>query len=256
VSYFRLRQICLVTADLPRAIADMQTIFGVTLAFQDPHLVKYGLANALFPFGLSFVEIVAPIQPDTAAGRFLERSGGVGGYMAIFNCDDPERRGEHARSLGVPIVNTMDHDDFFGVQLHPRDCRATMIEFDRTEGGEDIRGNYYPAGGKAWTAAIKTDVTQRLAEMVLESPQPADLGRHWSGILEKPFRPEGEGGVIDVDMTSIRFSKTDGDRETLRALVIHADDPEAMLQRARNAGYPVSDGAIEFCGVAFEVRQA
>ena len=71
--YCRLRQICLVAADLPRAIADMQAIFGVKLAYQDPQVRRYGLQNALFPFGLAFVEIVSPMQPDTAAGRFLER---------------------------------------------------------------------------------------------------------------------------------------------------------------------------------------
>ena len=98
--YCRLRQICLVTADLTRVIADMQAIFGVKLAYQDPHVRRYGLENALFPFGLAFVEIVSPIEPDTAAGRFLERSGGVGGYMAIFNCSDPERRGRHANAMG------------------------------------------------------------------------------------------------------------------------------------------------------------
>ena len=158
--YCRLRQICLVTADLPRTIADMQAIFGVKLAYQDPHVRRYGLQNALFPFGLAFVEIVSPMQPDTAAGRFLERSGGVGGYMAIFNCSDPQRRGRHANALGVRTAHTIEHHGFHAVQLHPRDCRATMIEFDRTDGEEDLRGPYGPAGGTGWTDAMRTDVTQ------------------------------------------------------------------------------------------------
>ena len=54
--YFRLRQICLVANDLPRVIGDMEAIFGVKLAYQDPHVRKYGLENALFPFGLAFVD--------------------------------------------------------------------------------------------------------------------------------------------------------------------------------------------------------
>ncbi len=99
--YFRLRQICLVAKDLPRVIGDIGAIFGVKLAYQDPHVHRYGLENALFPFGLAFVEVVSPVEADTAAGRFLERSNGIGGYMAIFNCSDPERRGRHANALGV-----------------------------------------------------------------------------------------------------------------------------------------------------------
>ena len=196
--YCRLRQICLVAADLPRAIADMQAIFGVKLAYQDPHVRRYGLQNALFPFGLAFVEIVSPMQADTAAGRFLERSGGVGGYMAIFNCSDPQRRGLNANALGVRTAHTIDHPGFHAVQLHPRDCRAAMIEFDRTDGEEDLHGPYGPAGGTGWTDAIRTDVTKRLAEIVLESRDPVGLGRHWARILEMPFVADNDGGRIDA----------------------------------------------------------
>ena len=104
--YFRLRQICLVAGDLTRVIADMQAIFGVNLAYQDANVRRYGLENALFPLGLAFVEVVSPVEADTAAGRFLERSGGIGGYMAIFNCSDPERRGRHANAISCLLYTS------------------------------------------------------------------------------------------------------------------------------------------------------
>lgn len=253
--YFRLRQICLVAKDLPRVIADMQAIFGVRLAYRDPHVRRYGLENALFPFGLAFVEVVSPIEPDTAAGRFLERSGGIGGYMAIFNCSDPQRRGRHANGLGVRTAHTIDHKGFHAVQLHPRDCRAAMIEFDRSDGEEDLRGPYSPAGGTGWTDAIKTDVTKRLAEIVVESADPAGIGQHWSAIIEKPFVPEGEGGRIAVDMTAIRFVKGSDARESLRTLVIEVADKAGIEKRAAQRGYPVADGGVEFCGVRFALTR-
>lgn len=251
--YFRLRQICLVASDLARVIADMQAVFGVKLAYQDPHVGAYGLENALFPFGLSFVEVVSPVEPQTAAGRFLERSGGVGGYMAIFNCSDPQRRGRHANASGVRTAHTIDHTGFHAVQLHPRDCRAAMIEFDRSDGEEDLRGAYSPAGGTGWTNMVKTDVTRRLAEIVVESPDPAGIGRHWSHILEKPFAASGEGGRIDVDMTAIRFAKGPDARETLRTLVIEVADKDGIERRAAQRGYPVSDAGVELCGVRFKL---
>jgi hypothetical protein len=253
-AYFRLRQICLVATDLPRVITDMQAIFGVKLAYQDPNVRRYGLDNALFPFGLAFVEVVSPIEPETAAGRFLERSGGVGGYMAIFNCDDPERRGRHANALGVRTAHTIDHHDFHAVQLHPRDCRAAMIEFDRSVGEDDVRGAYHPAGGTAWTGAVKTDVTQRLAEIVVESPHPGDIAAHWSRILERPAVPTDSTWRIDTDMTTIRFAAATGSREVLRTLAIDVDNRGAMERRATERGYPVSDTGIEFCGVRFQLR--
>jgi hypothetical protein len=251
--YFRLRQICLVANDLPRVIGDMEAIFGVKLAYQDPHVRKYGLENALFPFGLAFVEVVSPVEADTAAGRFLERSSGVGGYMAIFNCSDPERRGRHANALGVRTAHTIDHPGFRAVQLHPRDCRAAMIEFDQSEGEEDLRCRYHPAGGSDWTRAITSDVTRRLAEIVVESPNPSDIGQHWSRILEKPFVPNDDGGRIDVDMTAIRFGKAPHAREVLRTLVIEVADRTGIEQRASQRGYPVSAAGVECCGVRFQL---
>jgi hypothetical protein len=249
--YFRLRQICLVAADLARVIADMQAIFGVKLAYQDPNVRRFGLENALFPFGLAFVEVVAPVEAVTAAGRFLARSGGVGGYMAIFNCSDPQRRGRHANDLGVRTAHTIDHDGFTAVQLHPRDCRAAMIEFDRSDGEEEERGAYHSAGGTRWHDAIKTDVTKRLIEIVIESPDPAGIGAHWSRILERPFVPGNGGGRIAVDMTAIRFAASADARETLRTLVIEVADRAGIERRAAERGYPVSDAGVEFCGVRF-----
>jgi hypothetical protein len=251
--YCRLRQICLVAADLPRTIADMQAIFGVKLAYQDPHVRRYGLQNALFPFGLAFVEIVCPVEPDTAAGRFVERSGGVGGYMAIFNCSDPERRGRHANALGVRTAHTIEHHGFHAVQLHPRDCRGAMIEFDRTDGEEDLRGPYGPAGGTGWTNAVRTDVTKRPTGIVLESPDPVGLGRHWARILKMPFAAHSDGGRIEADMTAIQFARGDGAREILRTLVIEVADRNGIEARASQRGYSVSGAGVEFCGVRFKL---
>jgi len=251
--YFRLRQICLVANDLPRVIGDTEAIFGVKLAYQDPHVRRYGLANALFPFGLAFIEVVSPVEADTAAGRFLERSNGVGGYMAIFNCSDPERRGRQANTLGVRTAHTIDHPRFRAVQLHPRDCRAAMIEFDQSEGEEDLRGPYHPAGGNGWMKAISTEVTRRLIEIVIESPNPGDIGQHWSRILEKPFAPNDEGGRIEVDMTAIRFAKGPDSREALRTLLIEVADRAGIEQRASQRGYRVSAAGVEFCGVRFQL---
>lgn len=251
--YLRLRQICLVARDLPRVIADMQAIFGVKLAYQDPHVRKYGLDNALFPFGLAFIEVVSPLTPETAAGRFLARDDIAGGYMAIFNCNDPDRRGRHAHARGVRTIHTIDHEGFRAIQLHPRDCRATMIEFDHTDGEEDLRGPYSSAGGTGWTGAVKTDVTKRLVEIVLEGPDPQDLGGHWARILEWPFVPQDDGGLIDVEMTAIRFVRGQSEREMLRTLVVEVADRAGIETRASALGYPVSEAGVEFCGVRFQL---
>ena len=85
----RLRQVCLVAPALAAPERALAAVLGAAPCHRDPHLARYGLENVIFRLGDRFIEIVAPTEDGTAAGRFLERSGGRGGYMAIFDCEDP-----------------------------------------------------------------------------------------------------------------------------------------------------------------------
>ena len=172
-SYLRLRQICLVAPHLEPVISDIAEIMGLSVCYRDGNVAKYGLENALLPVDTILLEVVAPFQPGTAAGRFLEKTGGRGGYMAIFCCDDPDARGKHANAIGVRTANVITHAPYHGVQLHPRDCRAAFIEFNHTDGSDDILGAYPPAGPD-WQKSIRKDVTQALVGIEMQSPDPRD----------------------------------------------------------------------------------
>src|SRR6202158_5491962 len=185
--YIRLRQICLVAPHLEPVISDIAGIMGLNVCFRDGNVAKYGLENALLPVDTILLEVVAPLQPGTAAGRFLEKTGSRGGYMAIFCCNDPVERGAHARKMGVRVANVIDHAPYHGVQLHPRDCRAAFIEFNHTDGSDDILGPYPPAGPD-WQKSIRKNVTQALTGVEMESPEPAALAEHWGRIIEMPVR--------------------------------------------------------------------
>ena len=111
-AYLRLRQVCLVAPELAPAVAAVQAVFGLPICHRDPHVAAFGLENALFALGESFLEIVAPTRPDTAAGRFLQRSGGLGGYMLIFDCDDPAPYRARAGAAGVRVAYEIDHPGY------------------------------------------------------------------------------------------------------------------------------------------------
>src|SRR5215475_2511300 len=84
----RLRQVALVATDCDTTAAKLQEEFGWPEPFHDPGVGRFGLTNAVFPAGDTFVEVVAPIQAGTTAGRYLERRGTDSGYMAIFQMPD------------------------------------------------------------------------------------------------------------------------------------------------------------------------
>src|SRR5271155_827883 len=190
--YIRLRQICLLALHLEPVITDIAVIMGLKVCYRDGNVAKYGLVNALLPVDTILLEVVAPTKPGTAAGRFIEKTGGRGGYMAIFCCDDPDERGRHAERIGVRIANVIDHAPYHGVQLHPRDCRAAFIEFNHTDGSDDVLGPYPPAGPD-WQKSIARDVTQALIGVEMESPEPEVLAPHWGSIIGVAAGRDGSG---------------------------------------------------------------
>src|SRR4051812_49547558 len=94
--YMRLRQICLVAPKLEPVISDIAAIMGLNECYRDGNVAKYGLENALLPVDTILLEVVAPFKPGTAAGRFIDKSGGGGGLNADFFFRRPGARGPAA----------------------------------------------------------------------------------------------------------------------------------------------------------------
>ena len=249
--YLRLRQICLVAPHLEPVVGDIAAIMGLEVCFRDGNVAKYGLENALLPVDTILLEVVAPLQPGTAAGRFLEKTGGRGGYMAIFCCDDPDRRGEHAKAIGVRVANVIDHAPYHGVQLHPRDCRAAFIEFNHTAGSDDILGPYPPAGPD-WQQSIRRDVTKALVGVELQSPDPQGLAQHWGRIIGIPVAT-APGGEPELVLANCSFRFVRGASEIMSGLTFRVGDIATVRHAARTKGYAASDDSFLLGGVMFRL---
>ena len=91
----RLRQIALVAHSLDQAISDISAALDVDVIYRDPGVGFFGLHNVLFCIGNQFLEVVSPNQEGTTAGRLLEKLGGDGGYMALYEVDDLDERIHH-----------------------------------------------------------------------------------------------------------------------------------------------------------------
>lgn len=210
-TFLRLRQVCLVAADLEREAAKVRQVLGLEECYRDGNVAKYGLHNVLFPVGTSFLEIVSPTRPGTAAGRFLERNGR--GYMVIMDCDDPDRYRKRAEALGIRVANLIRHDSYFGVQLHPRDTGAAMLEFNSTVGGADPMGPYAPAGPD-WQRAVRKDIVRRLISIEIESPDPEGLAARWGKLFELPsgairFKKGPDEAFTGVELEATRSAEVE-----------------------------------------------
>lgn len=246
--YMRLRQICLVAPQLAPVIADISAIMGLDVCYRDGNVAKYGLENALLPVDTILLEVVAPFQPGpgTAAGRFIEKTGGRGGYMAIFACEDPDARGAKANAMGVRTANVITHAPYHGVQLHPRDCRAAFIEFNHTDGSDDILGPYPPAGPD-WQKSIRKDTTLALTGVEMQSAEPEALAAHWGKIVGIA----ADGATVKLPNSTFRF--VNGSSEIMSGLTFKVADKAKVLGTAKARGCVVDDDQFQLCGVTFKL---
>jgi hypothetical protein len=244
----RLRQICLAARQLEPVVGDIAAIMGLEVCYRDGHVATYGLENALLPLDSILLEVVAPLRPGTAAGRFLDKTGGRGGYMAIFCCDDPDERGRNAQAMGVRVANIIDDPPYYGVQLHPRDCRAAFIEFNHTDGSDDMLGAYPPAGPD-WQRSIRTDVTRALVEIEMHSADPHGLALHWSRIIGIPASLDSTGDD-QIELVNSRFRFVAGDSDAMSGLTFRVADVAAVREAAMARGYAVVDDQFPIGGVS------
>lgn len=253
----RLRQICLVAEKLAPVIDDFKAIFAVDVCFVDPAVAVFGLENSLMPIGGNFLEIVAPIKENTAAGRYLKRRGGDGGYMVICQCDTHETqlaRKARAAALNVRIAWEHEGKAFHGMQLHPADTGGAFFEIDWDAMGEP-EGHWTPAGGSEWVSRMHTDVVKYFSAVEMQSADPRGLAERWSSIAELPLRKDSRGRFeMPLENASVRFVEAaDGRGEGLGGVDLVVADRARVLTAATARGRKVSDDQVMICGVRFNL---
>ncbi len=244
----RLRQICLVADELEPVIEQLKHIFSLDVCYVDSAVGKYGLENSLLTIGDQFLEVVAPVEPGTAAGRYLERRGGNGGYMVITQCRDRGARDARIAELAVPVANELDYGDFHGLQLHPKFTGGAFFEIDWNEGGDDPDGPWHPAGAN-WQAARRTDVVHAIRAAELQSPDPERLAKRWSEIAGLDLRAGEFGLEMPLSDATVRFVEArDGRGEGLGGIDLAANDAARAKAQAAEIGCAVDGETIAVCG--------
>ncbi|MFI5003779.1 MAG: hypothetical protein ACHQE6_02075 [Solirubrobacterales bacterium] len=205
-SKVRLRQAVLVAAELEPVASALRSALNLEEPFRDPGVGEFGLANVVFALGDCFVEVISPIQPDTAAGRYLARHGGDGGYMVIFDLEDLEGARERARGLGVRVVWQIDLPDISGTHLHPVDMRGAIVSLDRSEPYGTWRW-----GGPQWTGRIGAGAPGRLAGVTLAVSDPAAVAVRWGEVLGLGVSGE-DRPLLRLDDGEVRFETAASER--------------------------------------------
>jgi hypothetical protein len=188
-----LRQVALVASDCGAVAGELRRTFGWAEPFHDPGVGVFGLQNAVFAAGDTFVEVVAPVQPGTTAGRYLQRRGADGGYMAIFQMPDLTAARRRLAELGVRVVWTADHDDVAGTHLHPKDVPGAIVSLDWASPPESWRW-----AGPEWTGRSPAHDPGGLAGLTIEVDDPGAAASRWAAVLGLGATLDGDSAVVDL----------------------------------------------------------
>jgi hypothetical protein len=249
--WLRLRQIALVARELAPVEAALRDVLDIRVCYRDPGVGHFGLEHALFPIGNQILEVVAPIRPDTAGGRYLERRGGDGGYMVITQCDAHAPRRARVAELGVRIVNQFETHEFRNMQLHPKDTGGSFFEIDEQLGprAHDPDGPWEPAGPD-WQAHRSLSRVTGIAAAEVQCDDPQAVAPRWAGIAELPVAVQDGHPTLVLDNASVRFVPcTDGRPEGLGGIDLLTADRHAILKAAAAHAAVTGPRQIQLCGM-------
>jgi methylmalonyl-CoA epimerase len=115
--------------DLDAAIALHEQTYGLALAHREV-VEDQGVEAVLLDAGESHVELLRPLQPDTAVGRFLA-SRGPGLHHVAYRVDDIDAALDALRDRGLQLI---DETPRAGIRdsrvafVHPRSTGGVLTE--------------------------------------------------------------------------------------------------------------------------------
>ena len=173
----RLRQAVLAARDLEKTVANLRAEFDLGEPFGDPAVSYFGLENAVFAIGDTFLEVVSPVGIEAGAqtaARQLDRSGAdVCGYMAMVQVEDLAAVRERIRAATVREVFEVELDDIVEVHLHPGDMRA-IVALSEPQPPESWRW-----GGEGWR---ERSVPGAVTGLTVAVAEPTEIADRWEGV--------------------------------------------------------------------------
>lgn len=136
----RIDHVGIAVADLDAAIEFYESAFGLTMTHQEVN-EEQGVREAMMAVGDSgsFIQLLAPLSPESTIAKFLDRSG-PGIQQVAYAVDDVEATAATLRERGVRVLYETAKVGTGGSLVnfcHPKDCGGVLVELVQAapEGG-------------------------------------------------------------------------------------------------------------------------
>ena len=241
-----IRQIVMVSSLRDPIVSDLNKLFGLEVAFNDPGVGHFGLENAVMPLGTDFLEVVSPIEENTTAGRYLQKRGGDGGYMVIIQVDDFDKSKSLVHDNEIEIVWDTDLPEAKAIHLHPKQMGGAIVSLDWMNPKESWKW-----AGPEWNNHITDDI-KGIDGIEIQASNPEEMFNRWKDILDVSNINESEKKIY-LDNTWIGFIDEDDRGPGISAFSLIANNKELLMNKAKEFGFLQEDNIV-IGGVKFYLK--
>jgi methylmalonyl-CoA/ethylmalonyl-CoA epimerase len=125
----RIDHIGVAVEDLDAAVELYSERLGMPVEHRET-VEEQGVEAVLLGVGESHVELLRPLAPDTAVGKFLER-GGPGLHHVAYGTDDIDSALDSVRAAGLKLIDESPRTGIRGSRVafvHPRSTGGVLTE--------------------------------------------------------------------------------------------------------------------------------
>lgn len=191
-------------------------------------MAQLGFEHEIFTFGDTFLEICAPLSPDSHAGKLVKRRGPMG-YMVDVQVGDLASVSARAAELDIHPLFAREMDGHEISQWHPK-AFGTLAEFDQVEPHD----TWHFAPGIF--EASCTEVAQDMVAAVLAVPDPIATAKTWGTVLDAEVVDDA---TVLLEKTQVRFVPA-GNRTGLVTVDVTATDPARVGETIHLSGVDFS----------------
>jgi len=139
--FTRIDHVGIAVPDLDEAVAFYARTFGVRAVHEEVN-EEQGVREAMLAVGTgeTRLQLLAPLRPDSAIGKFLDRSG-PGVQQVAYTVDDIDAASAALRERGLRLLYDQPKRGTAGSRVnfvHPKDAGGVLVEIVEPAANTDV----------------------------------------------------------------------------------------------------------------------